>query len=52
MGAVGPAELGRAWSSAPAQSCALLGKVTLTPASFDESQRRAVSVDALRAFID
>ena len=52
MGPIGPAELGREWRSAPAQACALLGKVTLRPESFDETQRRAVSASALHGFID
>ena len=51
MGSVGPADLGREWRSAPAQSCGLLGKVTLRPESFDETQRRAVSASALQRFI-
>jgi hypothetical protein len=51
MGRVGPADLGRAWRTAPEQSRGLLGRVTLRPESFDETQRSAVSASALLAFI-
>ena len=52
MGELSPTSLGRDWRVAPERARSLLGRVTLGPESFDETLRHAVSVEAMRQFLD